>query len=80
MLDLPDAHESVNLVIGRFRRASAMSACALSAVIDRQPAVVGKPVLRAVDFGHTSPMITFPGGCRTALVASERPYVVSTLH
>lgn len=57
--------------IGRFQRASGISRELLEAIIARQPGLVGKPVLAGVDFGHTSPMITFPiGGEATLRVAA----------
>jgi len=67
LLQLPDAPGVTGLVIGRFQRASAVTTELLDEIVSRQPALVGKPVLAGVDFGHTSPLITFPVGGRATL-------------
>lgn len=62
LLQVGGAESVTGLAIGRFQRASGMSAEILEAIVARQPALAGKPVLAGLDFGHTSPMITFPIG------------------
>jgi muramoyltetrapeptide carboxypeptidase LdcA involved in peptidoglycan recycling len=39
----------------------------LDQIVDRQPALDGKPVLANVDFGHTNPLMTFPVGGTAAV-------------
>ncbi|GAB3920490.1 LD-carboxypeptidase [Microlunatus endophyticus] len=67
LLQLPDAPGVTGLVIGRFQRSSAVTTDVLEEIISRQPSLVGKPVLAGVDFGHTSPLITFPVGGRACI-------------
>lgn len=62
LLQQPDADGVAGLVVGRFQRASAVTREALDEIVARQPALRGKPVLAGVDFGHTSPLLTFPVG------------------
>lgn len=77
LLQLPDAPGVTGLAIGRFQRASEITPALLTEIISRQPALSGKPVLAGVDFGHTSPMITFPvGGRATIEVATRNSSVV----
>jgi muramoyltetrapeptide carboxypeptidase len=52
------------LVIGRFQRASGMSRSPLEEIIARQPALADRPALGNADFGHASPLATFPIGGR----------------
>lgn len=62
LLQQPDADGVTGLVLGRFQEASAVSWEELDEIVARQPALAGKPVLAGVDFGHTSPLLTFPVG------------------
>jgi muramoyltetrapeptide carboxypeptidase len=64
LLQLPDAAGIRGLVIGRFQRASGMSRSLLEEIIARQSALADRPVLANADFGHTSPLATFPIGGR----------------
>lgn len=67
LLQVEDADGIAGLAIGRFQRASRISAATLDAIVARQPALAGKPVLAGLDFGHTSPMVTFPIGGEASL-------------
>ena len=58
-------------VIGGFQRASTITTDVLEEIISRQPALVGKPVLAGVDFGHTNPLITFPVGGRATIQVDQ---------
>jgi muramoyltetrapeptide carboxypeptidase LdcA involved in peptidoglycan recycling len=62
LLQLPDADGVTGLVVGRFQNSSGVTREALDEIVARQPALRGKPVLAGVDFGHTSPLLTFPVG------------------
>jgi muramoyltetrapeptide carboxypeptidase len=64
LLQLPDAVGVRGLMIGRFQRASGMSRSLLEQIIARQPVLAGRPVLANADFGHSSPLATFPIGGR----------------
>jgi muramoyltetrapeptide carboxypeptidase len=50
------------LVIGRFQRKSIMTRELLTYILASKPELAGLPVLANVDFGHTSPVFTFPIG------------------
>lgn len=71
LLQLPDAAGVRGLVIGRFQRGSNVGREDLVEIVRRQPVLRGKPVLAGVDFGHTSPMITFPIGGLAELTVDE---------
>jgi muramoyltetrapeptide carboxypeptidase len=50
------------LVIGRFQLESKMSDDVLMKILKGKPKFEGIPVIANADFGHTTPMITFPIG------------------
>lgn len=62
VLQLPDAPGIRGLVIGRFQQASAMTRDLLERIVANAPTLTGVPVLANADFGHTSPLMTFPIG------------------
>jgi muramoyltetrapeptide carboxypeptidase len=71
LLHLPDADGVQGLAIGRFQRASGMTRALLQQIVERQPALIGKPVLANLDFGHTMPLLTFPIGGHAVLSVGE---------
>lgn len=73
LLQLPEAAEVAGLVIGRFQRASGMTRALLTAIVAGLPNLEGRPVVANADFGHTSPLLTFPvGGDAHLEVAGEQ--------
>ncbi|MBG9454995.1 peptidase S66 [Lysinibacillus sphaericus] len=50
------------IAIGRFQRASNMTAEQLHFILDKHPNLKRIPVIYDVDFGHTQPIFTFPIG------------------
>lgn len=50
------------IVIGRFQKASKMTREVLTAIIQSKRELAGVPVVANVDFGHTTPIFTFPIG------------------
>jgi muramoyltetrapeptide carboxypeptidase len=81
LLQLPDADGVTGLVVGRFQKSSAVTREALDEIVARQPALRGKPVLAGVDFGHTSPLLTFPvGGTAEVAVAEDATSLTITRH
>lgn len=62
LLQQPGAAGVRGLVVGRFQRKSGITRSLLTQIVDRQPALAGKPVLANADFGHTNPMATLPIG------------------
>lgn len=58
------------IVIGRFQQASHMTRELLAKIITTKRELAHIPVIADVDFGHTSPMITFPVGGQAVIKAS----------
>jgi muramoyltetrapeptide carboxypeptidase len=67
LLQQPGAAGIQGVVIGRFQEASHVSRHLFEQIIAREDRLAGLPVLGNVDFGHTSPLATFPIGGRASL-------------
>ncbi|MCH5586365.1 LD-carboxypeptidase [Shimazuella sp. AN120528] len=59
------------ILIGRFQRKSGVTDDLLKKIIASKKELRGLPILANVDFGHTSPMFTFPIGGRVKMEASK---------
>jgi muramoyltetrapeptide carboxypeptidase LdcA involved in peptidoglycan recycling len=69
------------VVIGRFQRASEMTRDLLTQIVASKPQLAGLPVIGNVDFGHTTPVFTFPVGGRIEVHADEAaPRLTLTRH
>ncbi len=69
------------IVIGRFQRSTGMSRQVLEQIVRTKGELSHIPVLANVDFGHTSPMFTFPIGGTVHLDAHLlEPGLVITRH
>jgi muramoyltetrapeptide carboxypeptidase LdcA involved in peptidoglycan recycling len=69
------------LVIGRFQRASAVTRPLLEQIINTKPELSGLPVVANVDFGHTTPIFTFPiGGTVDVVAEADDPGLTFTHH
>jgi muramoyltetrapeptide carboxypeptidase LdcA involved in peptidoglycan recycling len=75
ILQLPDAQGVEGVVIGRFQVGSGMTRSLLTRIIERQPALSGRPVLANVDFGHTNPIATIPIGGTADLTVGASPHL-----
>ncbi|MEK4194874.1 S66 peptidase family protein [Paenibacillus sp. FSL L8-0323] len=62
LIHQPEFEGVKGLVIGRFQKESRMSKKLLTTIIRSKEELSDIPVIADVDFGHTSPMITFPVG------------------
>ncbi|WP_374016271.1 S66 peptidase family protein [Paenibacillus thiaminolyticus] len=62
LLHQPGADTVRGLVIGRFQKASRMTLDLLKQIIASKQELRGIPVIANVDFGHTTPQLTFPIG------------------
>lgn len=60
------------IVIGRFERASKMTRELLQKIIATKGELSGLPIIGNVDFGHTSPLITFPIGGEVTIKAEGK--------
>ncbi|WP_152392407.1 S66 family peptidase [Paenibacillus guangzhouensis] len=59
------------IVIGRFQKASGMTQDLLRQIITSKKALAHLPVIADVNFGHTTPQLTFPIGGRARVIAGE---------
>ena len=59
------------IVIGRFQKASGITEELLSKIISTKKELVGMPIVSNVDFGHTTPQMTFPIGGTVRLIAEK---------
>ncbi|WP_151736470.1 S66 family peptidase ['Paenibacillus yunnanensis' Narsing Rao et al. 2020] len=71
LIQQPGFEKVRGLVIGRFQRGSGMSRELLTTIIRSKKELARLPVIADVNFGHTSPIITFPVGGRAALKAGS---------
>lgn len=62
LIHLPDFSEVKAIVIGRFQKESEMTNSLLTQIIKTKKELNNIPVLANIDFGHTSPIISFPVG------------------
>lgn len=62
VIHLKEFSEVRGLVIGRFQKTSKTSRSILEAIVETKKELKNLPVIANVDFGHTSPLITFPIG------------------
>lgn len=69
LIHQPDFQHVKGLVIGRFQQGSCMTKELLIKIITSKEELSDIPVIADVDFGHTSPMITFPVGGQASLRA-----------
>lgn len=69
LLHLPDFQCVKGIVIGRFQKKSGMNKEKIAKIIKTKKELDNIPVIAGVDFGHSSPMITFPIGGRAKLSA-----------
>ena len=69
------------LVIGRFQRVSDMTRPLLEQIVSTKPELSDLPVMANVDFGHTTPIITFPiGGTAQVVAEPDDPRLTITHH
>jgi muramoyltetrapeptide carboxypeptidase len=69
------------LVIGRFQKESKMTNSLLRQMIQSKPELRTIPVIAGVDFGHTSPIVTYPiGGGISVNADAQKPRITITRH
>jgi muramoyltetrapeptide carboxypeptidase LdcA involved in peptidoglycan recycling len=69
LLQQPGAERVAGLLIGRFQVATGMTRELLELIVGSKPELRGLPVVANLDFGHTSPQITFPVGGEVEVAA-----------
>lgn len=70
LIHQPSFKNVKGIVIGRFQKESDISNDVLIKIIKTKKELDNLPVIAGVDFGHTSPMITFPVGGEVSLEAT----------
>jgi len=68
------------IVVGRFQKDTGMTRDLLSKIIKSKHELKNVPVLGNVDFGHTTPTITFPIGGKVELVVRSTSSVLTIKH
>jgi muramoyltetrapeptide carboxypeptidase len=71
LLHQPGCEGVQGLLIGRFQKASEVSMEQLTAIIKSKPELARLPVVVNADFGHTTPLMTFPIGGTGRLEARD---------
>ncbi|AIQ47587.1 peptidase S66 [Paenibacillus sp. FSL R7-0273] len=71
LIHQPGFEQVKGLVIGRFQRASRVNADMLKIIIQSKKELLHLPVVADVNFGHTSPIFTFPIGGQAELRAAK---------
>lgn len=78
---LPDFSGVRGIVMGRFQKASKVSNSDIMKIIQETRELAHIPVIANVDFGHTSPLITFPVGGEVCIdVRKEGSKIVVVKH
>ena len=81
LLQQPGFAGVTGLVMGRFQQGSGMTRELLAQIVASKPELAGLPVIANVDFGHTTPTITFPvGGTVEVLADRSAPRLTITGH
>ncbi|MEK6886235.1 MAG: S66 peptidase family protein [Nanoarchaeota archaeon] len=71
VLHLPGSNKIKGIVLGRFQIASEMTPDKIMKIIKTKKELINVPVIANVDFGHTTPQITFPIGGKVSIVANK---------
>jgi muramoyltetrapeptide carboxypeptidase len=77
LIHLPDFKGVKGIVIGRFQNVSKMTNEKLIKIIKTKAELKNMPVIANVDFGHTSPIITFPIGGEVIIDTRKESIVIS---
>jgi muramoyltetrapeptide carboxypeptidase len=81
LLQQPAFGGVTGLVIGRFQRETGMTRDLLAQIVASKPELAGLPVIGNVDFGHTTPAVTFPiGGTVEVRADRSAPRLTITGH
>jgi muramoyltetrapeptide carboxypeptidase len=81
LLQQPAFGGVTGLVIGRFQRETGMTRDLLAQIVGSKPELARLPVIANVDFGHTTPSMTFPiGGTVEVRAGTSAPRLTVTHH
>ncbi len=76
----PDFSKVKGLVIGRFQKSSKISSEILADIIESKRELKNLPIIANVDFGHSSPIITFPIGGEAQVIAGNNSSIKIVKH
>ncbi|MBI3952394.1 MAG: LD-carboxypeptidase [Candidatus Doudnabacteria bacterium] len=71
LINQPDFIKIRGIIIGRFQKGSGMTKDLLTKIVRTKRELDNIPVAANIDFGHTTPTITFPIGGEVELVVTE---------
>lgn len=77
LIHLPSFKGVKGVVIGRFQKASEVANEKLIKIIKSKAELKNMPVIANVDFGHTSPIITFPIGGEVTVDTNKKSAVIN---
>ena len=77
LIHLPDFKGVKGVVVGRFQKASEVTNEKLIKIIKSKAELKNIPVIANVDFGHTSPIITFPIGGEACMDANKKSIIIN---
>ncbi|MEX1014254.1 MAG: S66 peptidase family protein [Candidatus Paceibacterota bacterium] len=76
LIHLPDFKGVKGIIIGRFQKESKVTKDKLTTIIKNKKELKNIPVIANVDFGHTSPIITFPIGGEVEIDTNKRNIII----
>lgn len=79
ILHQPEFKGVKGIIFGRFREQTGMTRELLTKIVRSKKELSGLPVIANVDFGHTSPLITFPVGGHVEMRAVEKTIRITVL-
>jgi muramoyltetrapeptide carboxypeptidase len=79
LIHQPDFKEVKGIVIGRFQKESKMTKELLIKIIKSKKELEKIPVIADTDFGHTTPIFTFPIGGRAKIIAKKNKIEIKIL-
>ena len=71
LINQPNFGGVKGIVIGRFQKGSGMTRDLLTKIVTTKKELGDIPIVANIDFGHTTPMITFPIGGETEMVLDK---------
>ena len=80
LVQQPNFNKIKGIVIGRFQVVSKMTNDLLIKIVKTKKELNDIPVVANMDFGHTSPIITFPIGGEAVMNAGENSSISITKH
>ena len=80
LIQQPDFDKVKGLVIGRFQKNSKFADDLLIKILESKKQLKHLPILANADFGHTTPMITFPIGGRISFTSGKESLITLLAH